>query len=66
MLLDVLLGDSTLFIRADEVEHSWPIVAPLLDAFSRDALTLVPYPAGSWGSAEADELSHGAHTWRQP
>ena len=66
VLLDALLGDSTLFIRSDEVEHSWRIVTPLLEAFAGDALPLFTYPSGSWGPAEADALMHGEHRWRAP
>ena len=66
VLLDALLGDSTLFIRSDEVEHSWRIVTPLLEAFAGDPLPLFTYPSGSWGPAEADALMHGEHRWRAP
>ena len=66
VLLDALLGDSTLFIRSDEVEHSWRIVTPLLEAFADNALPLATYPAGSWGPAEADTLMHGETGWRVP
>lgn len=66
VLLDALLGDSTLFIRSDEVEHSWRIVTPLLEAFADNALPLATYPAGSWGPAEAETLMHGETGWRVP
>jgi glucose-6-phosphate 1-dehydrogenase len=49
LLLDVLLGDQTLFVHADEVEASWRIYAPLLDL----PVPPYPYPAGSWGPTEA-------------
>ena len=45
LLRDIIQGDQTLFVRADEVEHSWRLYTPVLDA----ALEPVPYPAGSWG-----------------
>ena len=66
VLLDALLGDSTLFIRSDEVEHSWRIVTPLLEAFAANALPLATYPAGSWGPVEAEVMMHGEHGWRVP
>ncbi|MFO7590119.1 MAG: glucose-6-phosphate dehydrogenase [Acidimicrobiia bacterium] len=66
VLLDALLGDSTLFIRSDEVEHSWRIVTPLLEAFADNAVPLAIYPAGTWGPAEADVMMHGDHGWRVP
>jgi glucose-6-phosphate 1-dehydrogenase len=56
VLGDALLGDATLFIRADEVEQAWRVVQPLIDAFEAGTVPLSFYPAGSWGPAEADEL----------
>jgi glucose-6-phosphate 1-dehydrogenase len=56
VILDALLGDATLFIRADEVGRSWRIVDPLL-AFWRDSSEPIPlYEAGSWGPREATAL----------
>ena len=52
LLLDVLAGDQTLFVRADEAEMAWCVYAPVLDGRSRVTF----YPAGSWGPAEADSL----------
>jgi len=52
LLLDVLEGDQTLFVHADETEASWRLYEPLLQ---RDAPP-DPYPAGSWGPAAADRL----------
>src|SRR6185437_13011522 len=49
LLLDLLRGDQTLFVHADEVETSWRVYTPLLDS----NVTPYPYPAGSWGPAEA-------------
>lgn len=67
VLFDALLGDATLFIRADEVDQSWRIVMPLLDAFQRGALPLASYPAGSWGPPEADALiAESGDSWRTP
>jgi glucose-6-phosphate 1-dehydrogenase len=45
LLLDVVQGDATLFVHADEVEASWALYQPLLD----DPPPIEPYPAGSWG-----------------
>ena len=53
LVADVLLGDQTLFVHADEVEESWRIYTPLLD----HPPAVCPYDAGSWGPAEADILS---------
>jgi glucose-6-phosphate 1-dehydrogenase len=52
LLVDVLEGDQTLFVHADEVEAAWRLFTPLLERRPR----IVEYPAGSWGPAEADEL----------
>jgi glucose-6-phosphate 1-dehydrogenase len=66
VLFDALVGDATLFIRADEVEQSWRVVMPLVDAFRHEALPLFFYPAGSWGPSEADTLVRGSSGWRNP
>jgi glucose-6-phosphate 1-dehydrogenase len=50
LLLDVLLGDATLFMRADQVEAAWKVVMPILDAWKKyPARQLQFYPAGAWG-----------------
>jgi glucose-6-phosphate 1-dehydrogenase len=53
LLIDVMLGDPTLFVRADEVEESWRLYDPLLKA----PPPLRFYPAGTWGPAEAQTLA---------
>ena len=58
LLLDVMLGDPTLFTRTDEVVAAWQFVTPILDAWQRpDAPPPLPYPAGTWGPEAADELA---------
>jgi glucose-6-phosphate 1-dehydrogenase len=52
LLLDVLQGDQTLFVRSDEVETSWKIYTPLLE--QRPELRF--YAAGSWGPKESERL----------
>jgi glucose-6-phosphate 1-dehydrogenase len=49
ILLDVLRGEATLSIRADEAEESWRIVTPVLDGWSRNLAPLEEYAAGSRG-----------------
>ena len=67
LLLDAMVGDPTLFIRADEVEHAWCIVEPILDAWAGDENPLAGYPAGSWGPQEADRLlERDGRRWRSP
>lgn len=49
LLVDALEGDPALSTRGDEAELSWRIVEPILDAWARDAVPLMPYTAGSAG-----------------
>ncbi len=61
LLLDIMTGDQVLFVRADEVESSWQLFAPLLDK----QLPIYPYAAGSWGPEEADALlNREGRRWR--
>jgi len=60
LLLDAIVGDHTLFLRADEIEASWRYADEVLAGWRRpDASPLLEYPAGSWGPEEALELFHG-------
>lgn len=58
LLMDVMRGDATLFMRSDEVEAAWRIMDPILQAWEqRDArIPLHFYSPGSWGPLAADEL----------
>ncbi len=57
LLLDVMLGDPTLYTRTDEVESAWRFITAILDAWrDPDAPAPVNYVAGSWGPDEADSL----------
>jgi glucose-6-phosphate 1-dehydrogenase len=49
ILLDVLRGDATLSIRADEAEESWRIVTPVLESWARNVPPLEEYDPGSDG-----------------
>jgi glucose-6-phosphate 1-dehydrogenase len=67
LLGDALAGDPTLFIRSDEVEQAWRIVAPIQEAWRNEDVILGRYPAGTWGPKEADELIRGdGREWRDP
>ncbi len=57
LLLDCMIGDSTLYARADAVHASWDFVDPILNAWKDNPdIPLYYYPGNSWGPAEADEL----------
>ena len=57
LIYDCMIGDATLFQRADSVIAGWQIVQPILDYWANDpAAPLTPYAAGSEGSAEASVL----------
>jgi glucose-6-phosphate 1-dehydrogenase len=66
LLLDVMQGDATLFIRRDEVEAQWRLITPILEAWADQQPPEFPnYAAGSEGPAEADELlARNGHRWR--
>ncbi len=57
LLLDVMAGDTTLFMRRDAVEVAWAWVTEILDGWQRYGSKWLPeYTAGSWGPVEADRL----------
>ena len=57
LLLDIIRGDATLFMRGDQVEAAWRVVMPILEAWTSTPPTDFPnYAAGTWGPAAADEL----------
>ena len=67
LILDALLGDASLFTRADEVEKAWAIVNPIIDAWADGPAPAFPnYAAGSWGPAASDELlARDGRRWRR-
>ena len=57
LLLDVMQGDATLFMRADQVEAAWAIIMPILEVWDDHHPRNFPnYKAGSWGPVESDAL----------
>ena len=66
LLRDCMIGDSTLFRRADMVEHAWATVMPILEAWQRKPCPDIPmYAAGKAGPKEADELmERDGRMWR--
>jgi glucose-6-phosphate 1-dehydrogenase len=68
LLLDVMEGDATLFMRADQAESSWSVIHPILDFWETSKPADFPnYQAGSWGPEAADILvARGGHSWVMP
>ena len=67
LLLETMLGDSTLFARRDEVETAWAWLDPLLNSWSSDQHSPELYPAGTWGPEGADRLiERDGRKWRRP
>ncbi len=66
LMHDVLTGDGTLFSRADEVEMSWKIVEPILNAWE-NRVSIERYRAGTWDIAAMDELTKDCvGGWHKP
>jgi len=68
LLLDCMLGDSTLFTRRDEVEAAWSFIQGILDAWKNEPPeTILTYESGSWGPQGADEfIWRDGRRWRRP
>jgi glucose-6-phosphate 1-dehydrogenase len=66
LIYDCMIGDATLFQRADNIEAGWRVVQPALDAWAKDGAAELPiYPAGSSGPSEADALlTRDGRRWR--
>jgi len=65
LILDVMLGDATLFPRNQEVESSWRVIDPLEEFWAGQEPA--PYRAGEWGPKAADEmLARDGRSWRRP
>jgi glucose-6-phosphate 1-dehydrogenase len=66
LLLDCMLGDSTLYARRDMAERGWEIVTPILEAWRKPATDFPNYAAGSWGPGAAFELiERDGRRWRK-
>lgn len=67
LLLDVLRGDCTLFMRSDQVEAAWAVVMPILEAWAATPPDFPNYPAGTWGPEAAEMLlARDARRWLLP
>jgi glucose-6-phosphate 1-dehydrogenase len=67
LILDALLGDASLFTRADEVEAAWSIVTPIINTWADMPAPRFPdYAAGTWGPEAATELlERDGRRWRR-
>jgi glucose-6-phosphate 1-dehydrogenase len=67
LILDALLGDASLFTRADEVEEAWSIVDPIVEAWAEMPVPDFPnYESGTWGPDIADDLlARDGRRWRR-
>ncbi|HEY2933053.1 MAG TPA: glucose-6-phosphate dehydrogenase [Acidobacteriota bacterium] len=67
LLLDCMLGDSTLFTRRDGLETTWEFITKILQGWRQQGLRSLPqYEAGTWGPAEANALiERDGRRWRR-
>ena len=66
LLLDVLRGQLTLFMRSDELEAAWEWVEPILEYWEQQETDPIPYSAGTWGPAAASALiGRDGLQWRE-
>lgn len=66
LLLDAMLGDRTLFTRADEVEQAWQWAEDILEGWRQHPANVQFYPAGSWGPTWADAfIERDGRQWRR-
>src|SRR6187200_1232988 len=66
LILDAMLGDATLFTRADEIEEQWALVDAIVAAWQRDRPAFPNYAAGTWGPPSSDDLLHrDGRSWRR-
>jgi glucose-6-phosphate 1-dehydrogenase len=66
LILDAMLGDATLFTRADEVDEQWALVDAIAAAWKRDRPSFPNYAAGTWGPPSSDDLlQRDGRSWRR-
>ncbi len=66
LLLDLLEGDTTLFVRADEIEAAWTWVDSIHDAWRAAGVTVKTYTAGTWGpSASMGMIERDGASWHE-
>lgn len=66
LLMDVVRGNPTLFMRKDEVAAAWQWIDPILDGWQSEGIVPKSYPAGSWGPSDATALiARDGRTWHE-
>ena len=66
LLLDAMLGDASLYARADGVEAAWEICDPVLQGWKQTSAPVYTYVPGSWGPREADDfIQRDGRVWRK-
>jgi glucose-6-phosphate 1-dehydrogenase len=66
LILDAMLGDATLFTRADEIDEQWSLVDAVVAMWRRDHTSFPNYEAGTWGpTAAAELLRRDGREWRR-
>ena len=67
LLMDSILGDSTLYARNDAVEECWKIIDPIIKWRDEEDAKIFGYPSATWGPHVSDDLLNNEnHKWRQP
>ena len=65
LILDAIIGDRSLFLRADEVDLAWKAVDPIIQKWSKEKDFIPTYEAGTWGPEEANQIfDDSCHQWR--
>ena len=66
LLMDVVRGNPTLFMRKDEVSAAWQWIDPILDGWKSERVAPRPYTAGSWGPSDATALlARDGRSWHE-
>ncbi len=66
LLLDAIRGDASLFTRGDEVQASWALLTPILEAWRESGRDVQPYFTNTWGPERAHGFLGEGRTWREP
>jgi glucose-6-phosphate 1-dehydrogenase len=68
LLLDIIRGDTTLFMRADQAEAAWSVISPVLDVWqTSEPMDFPNYQSGTWGPEAADALiAQDGRSWIMP